>query len=125
MEASLLQLYAPRDPLAEVLHGEITLRQFRVMCDGVPRGPHSPAGRAISGPWGDLEWLAYAAASAARENVAVTHNVHRGQNSEPLRPDPIPKPEATPTQKAQAKRRRKKEREEEEYLLSVITQNQQ
>ena len=67
MEASLLQLYAPRDPLAEVLAGEITIRQFRVMCEGIPRTPDTPVGRALHGPWADRDRLLHMATSVLQQ----------------------------------------------------------
>ena len=36
-EAALLQAYPGRDPLRDVLTGQISLRKFRVMVDHLPR----------------------------------------------------------------------------------------
>lgn len=55
MEAALLQNYAPRDPVAEAMRGEITPRQLRVMIEHLP--PGNAWQRAAYGPWGDRERL--------------------------------------------------------------------
>lgn len=124
MEASLLQAYAPRDPLAEVLTGRITLRQFRVMCEGIARTPDTPVGRAINGPWGDLERLLHGNLTATNDLLAVTFNSKRKEGAEPYRPDPVPRPKPTIWQK-KADRKKRKLTQVEVDLLEVIARNQQ
>lgn len=46
-EAALLQAYPGRDPLREVLTGQISLRKFRVMVDHLP--PDNPLERSRTG----------------------------------------------------------------------------
>ena len=129
MEASLLQFYAPRDPLREVLTGQITIRQFKNMCDGIPRTPESPVGRAINGPWSDRERLLHAMASDIRELLSVTYNSNRKPGAEPYRPKKVPAPPLTRWQKKVAKKSSEKKRERqqrpEEQLLAVLARNQQ
>ena len=95
MEASLLQAYAPRDPLAEVLRGDISLRKFRVMCEGIPRTPHTPVGRKINGPWGDEEQLLHIVAQTLLRLSAAFYNVHRAEGSEAVSPPDLPRPPLT------------------------------
>ena len=125
MEASLLQFYAPRDPLAEVLSGAITLRKFRVMCEGIPtKTPDSPLGRVLVGPYGNVEHLLHGILTTARNVHAVTYNSHRPKGAEAYRPEPIPLPEPTYWQRRAAKKERAKEKKSEDFLLSVIARNQ-
>lgn len=125
MEASLLQLYAPRDPLREVLTGEITIRQFRVMCEGVPRTPDSPVGRVINGPWGDLERLIHMGDALLQQILAVSYNSKKKAGVEAFTPKRIPTPPRTYWQKKMAKQKRKKQRDPESHLLDVLARNQQ
>lgn len=125
MEASLLQLYAPRDPLREVLTGEITARQFRVMCEGIPRTPDSPFGRAVNGPWSDLERLVHMGDALLQQILAVEYNSNRKPGAEAFTPGKIPTPPLTHWQKKSAKKKHRKQREPESYLLAVLARNQQ
>lgn len=65
MEAALLQVYAPRDPLAEAIRGEISVRQLRLMVQHLPAG--SAYERATRGPWTDSERLLLAVESRLRD----------------------------------------------------------
>ena len=125
MEASLLQLYAPRDPLAEVLAGEITIRQFRVMCEGIPRTPDTPVGRALHGPWADRDRLLHMATSVLQQLLAVQFNSKRQKGATPFEPAEIPTPPLTFWQEEKKKQDRKPEREAEQGLLAVLARNQQ
>ncbi|XBH21614.1 hypothetical protein V5R04_15620 [Jonesiaceae bacterium BS-20] len=82
MEASLMQVYAPRDPLREYLRGKITLRKLRVMIEGIPLTPATPIGRVVNGPWGDQERLFHAIASEMRLQRISFYNVHRAEGSQ-------------------------------------------
>ena len=125
MEASLLQLYAPRDPLAEVLAGEITIRQFRVMCEGIPRTPDTPVGRALNGPWSDRDRLLHAATSVLQQLLAVQFNSKRQKGAPPFEPTEIPTPPLTVWQEKKKQQDREPEREAEQGLLAVLARNQQ
>lgn len=125
MEASLLQLYAPRDPLAEVLAGDITIRQFRVMCEGIPRTPDTPVGRALNGPWSDRDRLLHMATSVLQQLLAVQFNSKRQNGTTPFEPAEIPTPPLTFWQEEKKKQDRKPEREAEQGLLAVLARNQQ
>lgn len=65
MEAALLQVYAPRDPVAEAIRGEISVRQLRVMVEHLPAG--SAYERATRGPWTDSERLQLSIESRLRD----------------------------------------------------------
>ena len=125
MEASLLQLYAPRDPLAEVLAGDITIRQFRVMCEGVPRTPDTPMGRALHGPWSDSDRLLHMATSVLQQLLAVQFNSKRQKGTQPFEPAEIPTPPLTIWQEKKKQQDREPEREAEQGLLAVLARNQQ
>ena len=68
MEAALMQVYAPRDPVAEAIRGEISVRQLRVMVQHLPAG--SAYERATRGPWTDSERLQLATESRLRDVLA-------------------------------------------------------
>ena len=95
MEASLLQAYAPRDPLQEVLRGEITLRKFRVMVEGIPHTAATPVGRIINGPWSDNERLLHSVASALISLDTNFYNVHREPGSAPAEARDLWRPDLT------------------------------
>lgn len=120
MEASLLQAYSPRDPLAEYLRGEITLRKLRVMVEAIPIDASTPVGRKIVGPWDALTHLTWAGASAMRNLSASYHNVHKREGVEPVTPEPLPTPPLTEYQLAEQDAATKKQREEEAALLAAI-----
>ena len=67
-----MQVYAPRDPLAEYLAGRITLRKLRVMIEHLP--PGSAWHRATAGPWRDVESLLWSIESRLRDLTVATHN---------------------------------------------------
>lgn len=102
MEASLLQIYSPRDPLQEVLRGEISLRKFRVMVEGVPLTATTPVGRAINGPWSDQHRLLHVIGSAMISLDTNFYNVHRERNATPAETKPLWRPELTAYQKEAA-----------------------
>lgn len=127
MEASLMQVYAPRDPLAEYLRGEISLRKLRVMVEGIPLTPETPVGRAVLGPWGDRDRMLRLAVWELQRLNASYYNAHRGQGAEAATPRPLPEPEPTEYQIEAAKAARKKPDAEIAYehsLLEVIARNQ-
>lgn len=70
IEASLLQAYAPRDPIAEFLHGRISARQLRVMIENLP--PSSPWVREHD-PWTQTDYLLWHVESRLRDLVATEH----------------------------------------------------
>lgn len=100
MEAALLQVYAPRDPLAEAIRGDISVRQLRVMVAHLPAG--SAYHRARQGPWTDGEYLLHDVDSRLRDVVAqlafqsgLLRSVHRS-SADVSQPTYIPVP-GTPT----------------------------
>lgn len=123
MEASLLQVYAPRDPLAEYLTGDITFRQLRVMVDGLARDSSTPVGRAYSGPWSDLHYLVHFAATEVQFLRADFENVHRAEGLEARTPTPLTTPESTHYQRKAKKRGKpddRRARAAEADLLAVL-----
>lgn len=108
-DASLQAEYSPRDPLREFLLGEITLRQLRVLAQGLPetsalvrasRG-HSWTDRdyILMGLANDMKWLrAEQAAIAAKKSPRKPRDLIKP----PPEPDEIPSEE----EEAQQQRRR-------------------
>lgn len=89
MEASLLQAYAPRDPLREYFQGRVSLRQLRVMIEHLPL--NAPAYRAAAGhAWTDETLLMHDVSSQLRVLNASLANLFRGKE------DPITEPEFLP-----------------------------
>lgn len=124
MEASLLQAYAPRDPLSEYLRGEITLRKLRVMVNGIPATPDTPLGRIINGPWSDRERLLHVMAETLMNLDVNFYNAHREKGSEPRDRKPLWKPELTAYQAdtataGQAHRDVEETRAIEDHLMSL------
>lgn len=118
-----MQVYAPRDPLREVLTGRITLRQFRVMVEGLPLDRTTPIGRALHGTWGDAEYLARDIATSLRVLATDYRNVNRSQGSPPSEVEPIAGPTLTRYQRAAAKARKrvdKHQRASEVGLMAVL-----
>ena len=110
MEASLLQVYAPRDPLAEYLRGQITFRKLRVMVEGIPFDPSTPVGRAINGPWGTGEHLMAHAVDASRTLATAFYNHHRKQGQPTAEVDLLSRPKLTRYQRKAEQRARRAER---------------
>lgn len=122
-----MQVYAPRDPLAEYLCGEITFRKLRVMVEAVPLDPSTPIGRVISGPWSDTDRLLHVVASVLKTLNASYYNLNRPKGSEASRPEQVPTPELTYYQRKAEKRRvlgSKHQRKSEAGLLAVLAENQ-
>lgn len=123
MEASLLQVYAPRDPLGEFLREEITFRQLRVMVEGLPLDPSTPLGRVINGPWGDLERLAWDTANHLRGLEAMFYNAHKKKSAVPAEANPITPPPQTRYQRKARNRKARgdaHQRASESALLDVL-----
>ena len=119
MEAALLQEYAPRDPLAEVLDGRITLRKLRVMIEHLP--PGNAVARALYGPWTDAERLAHYAANTMGALLTLTNNIQAAQAKQEQREFvPVPGPEPTEYQRERAAEQRDEYAEEAADLLSVL-----
>lgn len=82
--------YPGRDPLAEVMRGEITVRKFRVMVE------HLPAGNALEAARGDGwtvdRWRGWAVESRLRELFALTRNINRGKGEPEMKVDYPPRP---------------------------------
>lgn len=94
-----MQTYAPRDPLAEFLRGDITLRKLRIMVEGIPTDtPTTPIGRAINGPWGDIHRLLHVTGEALIQLNANYYNANRGKDSPAIEAEKLWKPELTPYQ---------------------------
>ncbi|WP_010549679.1 hypothetical protein [Brachybacterium paraconglomeratum] len=91
MEASLLQAYAPRDPLREYFQGRVSLRQLRLMVEHLPL--NAPAYRAAAGHgWTDETLLAWDASSQLRVLNAALANLFREKGAPPVQPDLLPAP---------------------------------
>lgn len=88
----MLQAYPGRDPLSDVFSGKISLRKFRVMVENLP--PKNPVARAVSGEWGDEEWMLWDISGRLRDLSIQLHNLFRG-NSAALEPEYLPRPEAS------------------------------
>lgn len=122
-----MQVYAPRDPLAEYIRGDITFRKLRVMVEGIPLDPTTPLGRIIGGPWSDTERLLHMVAQGLMTLNASYRNVNRPKGSEATKPEKIPTPEPTRYQRKAEKRRKagtRHQRVSEAGLLAVLAQNQ-
>lgn len=79
-EAALMQAYPGRDPLGEVLRGDITLRTFRAMFEGLPAG--NVFQRAVQGPWvSDEAMLLLATESRIRDLIGMLMNMFRPKGS--------------------------------------------
>lgn len=75
-----MQAYPGRDPLGEVLRGDITLRTFRAMFDGLPAG--NVFQRAVQGPWvSDEAMLLLATESRIRDLIGMLMNMFRPKGS--------------------------------------------
>ena len=89
-EAALLQAYPGRDPLREVLTGEMSLRQFGVLVEHLP--PGNALERARFGRWSDTEVLLWSIESRIRDLAALTGNLWRPKGSPPREPEYIERP---------------------------------
>lgn len=80
----MLQAYAPRDPLAEVLSGRITVRKFRVMVEHLPDG--NVFQRAVAdAPWTSVtEQLLYHIESRVRDAIVANSNLWRSAKEPPI-----------------------------------------
>ena len=67
----MLQAYPGRDPLADVLTGEISLRKFRVMVEHLP--PENPLERSRTGQAGSLLWNIHAKLTDIDQHFCDTH----------------------------------------------------
>lgn len=91
MEASLLQAYAPRDPLREYFQGRLTLRQLRLMVEWLPLD--APAYRAAAGhAWTDETLLQWDISSQLRALNANLANLFREKGAPPVKPELLPAP---------------------------------
>lgn len=119
MEAALLQEYAPRDPLAEVLDGRITLRKLRVMIQHLPPGNANE--RALFGRWTDTERLLHHVANTTGALLTLTNNIQAAQAKQEQREFvPVPAPEPTEYQLERRAEERDEHAEEAAGLLSVL-----
>lgn len=88
-DASLQATYSPRDPIAEFMRGEISLRQLRVLGEGLPES--SAVIRAMRGhTWTDLEYLVMNVANGITLMRAEAPAIHTGKR--PAKPDLIKPP---------------------------------
>lgn len=123
MEAALLQEYAPRDPLVEVLDGRITLRKLRVMIEHLPPGNANE--RALYGRWTDTDRLLHHIANATGALLTLTSNVQAAKaKQEQHQFMPIPAPELTEFQRAQQEQELE-DAEERVDLLAVLSRAQE
>lgn len=109
-DASLQAQYTPRDPIAEFIRGEISLRQLRVLGEGLP--PTSALIRAKRGhTWGDLEYLAMDLANGIRLMRSEAVGIASGKT--PRKPELInPPPEAkTPQSEAEEQQQKRAARQ--------------
>lgn len=91
MEASLLQAYAPRDPLREYFQGRVSLRQLRLMVEHLPLD--APAYRAGAGhAWRDETVIQWDISSQLRILNANLSNMFRAKGAPAAEPDLLPSP---------------------------------
>lgn len=95
MEAALIHHYAGRDPIGEYWNGEISLRDLRVLVEGLPQD--SAVHRKMLGHnWtSDWQWLAAEQSDALNALVTMFYNANRAENKPALdSPKPWPRPGA-------------------------------
>lgn len=111
-----MQTYAPRDPVAEYMRGQISLRKLRVMVEHLP--PGNAAARVVS-PWSDVENLLHDIDSQLRALRALTYNIHRGKDQLAEQPDFIPKPPTRQQREADQRAAEQHARERAELLTTI------
>lgn len=124
MEAALLQVYAPRDPIAEAIRGEISLRQLRLMIEYLP--PDSMYHHVTQSPWRDHELLLLDIDSRLRDLVTLqsatysalraAHQLRGAWPQDPAYIEPPPVPEWDAADET-ADQRREAERAELDALM--------
>ncbi|MEU3289892.1 hypothetical protein [Streptomyces longwoodensis] len=116
------QGYGPGGPLAAYWRGELTLRQLRVMVEGLP--PNGAVARAVNGhAWQTLDY----AAADTRDLAALQLTAFVNANRDPKKPPmPWPKPgwrpgDPTPeTSEAEADERRARARAAYEHIVAAV-----
>lgn len=92
VDASLQYACGGRDPIAECIRGEISLRQLGVLIEYLPYD--SPAVIANRGNnWGVTDWLLREVANEQRITNAAIYNLTREKGKPALEPEMIPAPE--------------------------------
>ncbi|RZU61737.1 hypothetical protein [Zhihengliuella halotolerans] len=112
-----MQTYPGRDPLAEALAGEITVRKFRVMLEHLP--PANPVARELDSAWSQSEWLLWHIDSRVASLHAAFSSALRAKGAAPVEPKFLdtPKSRADPAQKARIEQKHEAERAD---LMSVL-----
>lgn len=90
IDGSLQAQYAPHDPIARFLRGEITLRALRVLINALPLD--SAYVRAVRGhAWTDTEWLLHDVSSQLRwmRVEDASRHVQKRQPDPKLIPTPL------------------------------------
>jgi len=95
-----MQAYPGRDPLAEVMRGDITVRKFRVLVE------HLPAGNALevarNSGWTRAEWRGWNIEARLRELFALTHNINTPKDKPRLEVDYPARPKSEQELEAEA-----------------------
>ena len=113
-EGALAQAYAPRNPFAEVLGGELSLRGFRVCLEALP--PGNALDRSRHGEWTSPEASAtLAVVHRLQELYIQTVNLWRPTGQDPVDVTYLEAPK--PKWLAEADRAEAAARAEEERLL--------
>lgn len=116
-DASLQATYPPRDPIAEFMRGEISLRQLRVLGQGLPET--SALIRAQRGhTWTDLHYLTMAVANDIRMLRAEAVAIAAQKN--PRKPDLIKPPPDAPTPESEDDEAQRK-RQQDTFSSVVVT----
>ncbi|EFL01584.1 predicted protein [Streptomyces sp. SPB78] len=123
VEADLCHHYAPRDPIGEFWRGEITLRQLRVLVEGLP--PDGALARAAAGHhWRQADFHAADQLDALLRLLTDFRNANRAETAPALPyPDPVWRPtDPSPKQRKRAERRERQEaRAGYQRLVSQLT----
>lgn len=87
--------YSPRNPIAEYWRGKISLRQLRVLIEGLP--PDSYLHRSARGThWGEVEYMLWDVSSQLRILNVQVHNALLKEADAIREPEFLPKPDDEP-----------------------------
>ncbi|WP_146244939.1 hypothetical protein [Curtobacterium sp. MCBD17_028] len=124
-DAALQAHYAPRDPIAEFIRGDITFRQLRVLAEGLPAD--SAVTRAhIGSTWTVTDWLLHDVSSQLRSLNAGLANMFREKGEPAIEPKFLPTPlDGQSVEDAVEEQYREQQRAEMDEVAAVLFANNQ
>ncbi|MFE9937394.1 hypothetical protein [Streptomyces hirsutus] len=111
--------YAPRDPIADFWRGDITLRQLRVMVEGLP--PNGALARKLAGHhWQHSDFMLAGLVDGIAQLSTDFRNANRAENTaaQPY-PEPVWRPNQ-PSAKKQAKKKRRESAEARAGYMRIV-----